>query len=110
VTIGGCNPMPVFSAPGDNRCASFGGCAVPISASQVFPKSGSMQLYQFVWDLQQKKWTSTPVGGGTFPFETGQNVHDVAWKAYFTVMDPDNKNPPDPPKATPLRLAFPPST
>ena len=28
---------PVYSAPSDNMCASFGGCAVPISASQLYP-------------------------------------------------------------------------
>ena len=42
-----CNPFagPAYSAPGDNKCATFGGCAVPISASQLFPKSGTMDLF-----------------------------------------------------------------
>ena len=44
---GGCNPFagPAYSAPGDNKCATFGGCAVPISASQLFPKTGTMDLF-----------------------------------------------------------------
>ena len=50
LAIGGCNPFagPAYSPPGDNKCVTFGGCAVPISASQVFPKSGNMQLFKFV--------------------------------------------------------------
>jgi hypothetical protein len=42
-------------------------------------------------------------------FATGQNVHDIAWQAYFKVMQPSGTAP-APPKPTPLRLAFPPST
>lgn len=108
LTIGGCNPFTqFFSAPGDNKCATFGGCAVPISASQVFPKQGWMQLFKF--ELVDKKWTSVELAGQTIAFNVGDNVHDIAWEAYFKVMDPDGTVPP-PPKATPLRLAFPPST
>ncbi len=49
---GGCGlpPQKLYSAPSDNKCSGFGGCAVPISASQVFPATGQMQLYDFVQD------------------------------------------------------------
>jgi hypothetical protein len=109
LSMGGCNPFagPAYSAPGDNKCATFGGCAVPISASQVFPKTGNMQLFGF-----QKvggKWTSVLLQGQQVDFAVGENVHDIAWKAYFQVMDPNGTAPP-PPTPTPLRLAFPPST
>jgi hypothetical protein len=106
---GGCNPFSgaPYSAPGDNKCAAFGGCAVPISASQVFPKIGNMQLYRFEKD-SSGDWTSVEAPGGQ-DFSVGENVHDVAWQAYFKVMQPGG-TPPPPPSPTPLRLAFPPST
>jgi hypothetical protein len=109
-TFGGsCNPFAgaAYSAPGDNKCASFGGCAVPISASQVFPKTGHMQLVGFQKD-SSGDWTSVAVETGQL-FATGQAVHDIAWQAYFKVMQPGGAIP-TPPKPTPLRLAFPPST
>src|ERR1051326_1550067 len=49
----------LYSAPSDNKCASFGGCAVPISASQLYPIPDSsqpeevvgwMELYNFKGD------------------------------------------------------------
>ena len=106
-TFGGCNPFagPHYSAPGDNKCSTFGGCAVPISASQLFPKSGVMDLFSFVKN-DAGDWTSVPAGAITFG--EGESVHDVAWTAYNKVM-----NIPDPPPAPPpttIRLAFPPST
>ncbi len=104
---GGCNPFAgaAYSAPGDNKCTSFGGCAVPISASQLFPKQGHMQLFGFSKD-SSGAWTSTPAG--EILFNVGDNVHDVAWTAYKTVMKLGDDPPA--PKANPLRLAFPPST
>jgi hypothetical protein len=108
-TMGGCNPFagPAYSPPGDNKCKTFGGCAVPISASQVFPKSGNMQLYKF--EKGPDGWTAIELTDKKVNFGKGENVHDVAWKAYFEVMQPGAPTPP-PPKPTPLRLAFPPST
>ncbi len=104
---GGCNPFagPAYSAPGDNKCATFGGCAVPISASQLFPKSGTMDLFSF--SESDGEWSSTPVTPG-ITFAKGQNVHDVAWAAYRRVMNLDADTPAPPPTA--IRLAFPPST
>jgi hypothetical protein len=46
----------VYTAPSDNICAGFGGCAVPISACQLYPKSGEME----VWVLAGKSSCGTP--------------------------------------------------
>jgi hypothetical protein len=36
---------PMYTAPSDNICGGFGGCAVPISAMQLYPKSGTMEVW-----------------------------------------------------------------
>lgn len=113
------NPVSgdLFSAPSDNRCGGFGGCATPISASQIFPTfkdskgdpatQGTMQLF----DFPPPDHRSTT--GATMPFESGEKVHDVAYKAFLTVVasrtDPPTP-PPTPPPPNTLRLVFPPST
>jgi hypothetical protein len=104
----GCNPFAgaAYSAPGDNKCAALGGCAVPISASQLFPKGGRMDLFRFEKN-EAGEWHSVPCDQPLF-FNVGDNVHDVAWAAYKKVMQLDDSTPA--PQATPLRLAFPPST
>ncbi|MES2441239.1 MAG: ferritin-like domain-containing protein [Pseudomonadota bacterium] len=38
-------PSITYTAPSDNICGGFGGCAVPISACQVYPKAGTMDVY-----------------------------------------------------------------
>ena len=52
----------LYSAPSDNKCASFGGCAVPISASQLYPipnasepdqPFGTMELFNFVGETAE---------------------------------------------------------
>lgn len=98
---------PAYSAPGDNKCGTFGGCAVPISASQLFPAEGTMQLFRF--QKVDGQWKAIAIDEKPpFQFHRGDNVHDVAWAAYRKVMGlPDSQQPPPP---TPLRLAFPPST
>jgi hypothetical protein len=104
----------LYSVPSDNKCGAFGGCAVPISASQVLPTSGTMQLFDF----------GTPPGyafkaisgpDGRMTFSDGEKVHDVAYRAYLAVMKqhadggvPQPPPNPDPPNV--LRLVFPPST
>ena len=112
----------LYSAPGDNLCASFGGCAVPISASQIFPlttvgkqtfNSGTMQLNDF--ELQSDgsyKTVPLPDGKNQITFRTGDLVHDVAWQAYVNVLAYRNPDQPTPEKPEPsdIRLAFPPST
>ncbi|HEX7957552.1 MAG TPA: ferritin-like domain-containing protein, partial [Pyrinomonadaceae bacterium] len=49
----------LYRAPSDNKCASFGGCAIPISASQLYPAPAPgeevafMELYDFVGQTAQ---------------------------------------------------------
>lgn len=112
---GGGDGDDVFSAPSDNKCASYGGCAVPISASQVFPQGGTMALYDFA-DNDHR-----PQRFGEMLFNKGDKVYDVAYRAYREVIKHRNDLsahgdppmpvvPPPPPKPNDLRLAFPPST
>jgi hypothetical protein len=103
----GCNPFagPHYPAPGDNKCGTFGGCAVPISASQLYPKSGTMDPFRF--RQVDGKWEAEATGQQLL-FHRGDNVHDVAWAAYKKVMKLDDSQPA--PAPTPLRLAFPTST
>jgi hypothetical protein len=95
----------VYSAPSDNKCATFGGCAVPISASQVYPEDGTMQLFDFTGT------DNKPVPLAKMPYKEGEVVHDVAYRAYLQVMQHRGKKPPEtPPPPSDIRLAFPPST
>ncbi|HEY0171269.1 MAG TPA: ferritin-like domain-containing protein [Pyrinomonadaceae bacterium] len=104
---------PLYSAPSDNICASYGGCAVPISASQLYPLPDSskpdeevafMEVYDFVGQ------TAAPDKIGLLRFEVGDRVYDIAWKAYVEVLKHRNQPAPDKPNDSDLRLAFPPST
>jgi hypothetical protein len=103
-------PPKLYSAPSDNKCSGFGGCAVPISASQVFPGAGQMQLFDYVQDEKGKDgWMSVPFG--EMFYDRGDMVHDVAYRAYQAVMAHRQKPVPDaPPPPDNLRLVFPPST
>jgi hypothetical protein len=95
----------LYSAPSDNKCGTFGGCAVPISASQVYPHGGRMQLFDFTGPGNDFK----PIG--TMDYQKGDVVHDVAYRAYLQVMQYRKQTPPpNPPPPTDIRLAFPPST
>jgi hypothetical protein len=104
---------PVFySAPGDNQCASRGGCAVPISASQLFPKAGKMRLFDFPVGSPPGDGTECPATDDR-AFAVGDNVYDHAWDVYAKVMrDRTGGTQPDPvkPATSDLRLALPPST
>jgi hypothetical protein len=94
----------LYSAPTDNRCSALGGCAVPISASQLYPSSGEMALFDLGPDGAPK-----PIG--TMPFAYGDPVYDVAWRAYCRVLAGGGDPPPSaPPRADDLRVALPPST
>ncbi len=100
-----------YSAPSDNKCASFGGCAVPISASQLFPATpdgnkttGQMELFNFLGSQFQ----STPIN--YMDYNAGDLVYDVAWNAYIAVLQARNRPIPAKPKPSDIRLAFPPST
>lgn len=109
LSAGNCSPPEpsnaLYSAPSDNKCGTFGGCAVPISAAQVYPKSGTMQLFDFTGE------GNTPAPIGKMNFSEGELVHDVAYRAYLAVMaHRGQKPPPSPPPPSTIRLAFPPST
>lgn len=107
--LGGDKPSTThFTAPSANVCAGFGGCAVPISASQLYPKSGIMDVYSI---------TSVICGHtvnkfvGNVDFKVGQKVEDVAYQAFLMWAKSVGKSPPsERPKPNDIRLAFPPST
>jgi hypothetical protein len=104
------NSAPLYSAPSDNRCASFGGCAVPISASQLYPepRPGYEAAYMEVYDFVGQ--TAEPDKIGLLKFEVGDRVYDIAWQAYVKVLEHRQQPVPDRPEVSDLRLAFPPST
>jgi len=99
-----CGGSKNYSSPADNKCKTCGGCAVPISASQLFPKGGKMIIYNF------DDTGSTPAPIGEMPFQLGDNVYDKAWDAYCKVMQARGQTPGPKPTASDLRVAFPPST
>lgn len=111
---GGPTPTPkgpvYYGAPSDNRCASFGGCAVPISASQMYPspdgksQQGQMELFNYLGT----EFTPMPIN--TMAYGVGDLVYDVAWNAYIAVLQARNRPIPAKPKPSDIRLAFPPST
>ena len=105
----------LYSAPSDNTGPGTGGCAIPISASQLYPlpdqtkpleKTGKMELYDFEGpDHKPKKLPNT------LAYNVGDKVYDVAWNAYIEVLKSRGVSPlPTKPDADPLRIAFPPST
>jgi hypothetical protein len=78
---------------------------VPISASQVYPHGGKMELFDFTGKNNDFKSI------GTMDYERGDVVHDVAYRAYLKVMEyRKQKAPLTPPPPTDIRLTFPPST
>jgi len=107
----------LYSAPSDNVCAGFGGCAIPISASQLYPlldsskpdqKTGTMELCDFTGEHHVPERLPNNI-----TFSMGDKVYDIAWNAYIEVLKHRNDGKPLPVKPeTPsdLRLAFPPST
>lgn len=109
----------LYSAPSDNMCASFGGCAVPISASQLYPipdstepdeTVGWMELYDFVGATSEPKVIKKGMQKVLQRYEVGDRVYDIAWDAYIKVLEYRKQPIPDKPKDSELRLAFPPST
>ncbi len=108
---GGPTPTPsstTYSAPSDNACGGFGGCAVPISACQVYPKSGIMDLYQLSAAHGCGQYPPTKIG--TLPFNEGDKVEDIAFQAFAAVAAHMGYKPPEQQPPNDLRLAFPPST
>ncbi|ALK33785.1 ferritin-like domain-containing protein [Burkholderia plantarii] len=112
---GGCGAPTLYSAPADNKCGGYGGCAVPISASQLYPKRETltMQLYKFDPDGHPVELTDADGNRVLQQIRYGDSVYDTAWKAVETVrahQDPNYKPQDTPPPATDLRIALPPST
>lgn len=98
-----------YGAPADNKCKAFGGCAVPISASQMYPKpKGEMEFFNFTQN-PDGSWNSVALPE-KYAYNEGQLVHDVAWDAYTAVLKARQQPVPDKPAPNDIRLAFPPST
>ncbi|AZZ96036.1 ferritin-like domain-containing protein [Pseudoalteromonas sp. R3] len=123
----------IKSAPADNKCNNLGGCAVPISASQLFPSLPAddsdgykMQLFSFDEDNNFTPISYvTPDGGDPqldcdssdktmpMPYKEGDAVYKIAWQAYCNANNLVNKQTgeiPAPPEVDDIRLALPPST
>ena len=115
---GGPSVGPGYQPPTDNKCKSFGGCAVPISAYQLYPEDGLMALYSFDKDPKNPGgFISKQIYDGPkpaiLPFSKGDSVHDIAYQAYKKAMQVQNPGvtvPDTPPPNNTLRLVFPPST
>ncbi|XZF14632.1 ferritin-like domain-containing protein [Chitinophagaceae bacterium MMS25-I14] len=103
----GCGLPDFYSAPADNKCGSFGGCAVPISASQMFPAPAANSKME-LFDFTGPDFKSEPFDAITYA--EGDLVYDTAWTAYCKVLEHRGQTAPDKPKPSDLRLAFPPST
>lgn len=111
---------PLYSAPSDNKCASFGGCAVPISASQLYPIPDStdpdqtaayMELFDFVGETAEPQLIKNGMQKVLQKYEVGDRVYDIAWDAYIKVLEYRKQPIPEKPRTdSDLRLAFPPST
>lgn len=107
------DPDSLVSIPANNKCGNLGGCAVPISESQLFPapdskdesKAGKMQVFNFI--KEGDKWT--PVALEEITYKKGDSVYGKAWEAYEKVMEAKGKQV-EKPAINDLRLAFPPST
>jgi len=102
----------LYSAPSDNTCAGFGGCAIPISDSQLYPlpdstkpdeKTGKMEVYDLGEDPPKRL--------DDLNYSVGDKVYDTAWNAYIEVLKSRGVSDlPPKPAPDPLRIAFPPST
>lgn len=126
----GCK-SPSANPPADNGCGGQGGCAVPISASQLYPEIpeelainsyagtyGQFDLYDFYEvedkdkDKQGKSIHAKKIQKMS-PYNKGDNVYQTAWEIVNKVYaNRNDKNTPEreKPKASDFRLAFPPST
>lgn len=94
------------TVPAFNSCAGKGGCAVPISALQMFPepmeKTGELQKMKYHSYCENKDITVS--------FCKGELVYDKAWEVYSNEFQKKFNEVPAKPKANTLRLIFPPST
>ncbi|RFZ91030.1 hypothetical protein D0C36_18985 [Mucilaginibacter conchicola] len=99
-----------YSPPSDNACGALGGCAVPISASQMYPEIPAPNEYEMMLNNYGPAPDHDPEDLGLMPYAKGELVYDVAWKAYSEVLQKRGVPVPDKPAPSDLRLAFPPST
>jgi len=99
-----------YSPPSDNACGSLGGCAVPISASQMYPSIPAPNEYKMQLNNFGAKPKYQPSPFAIIDYAKGDLVYDVAWNAYAEVLKQRGKPVPPKPKPSDLRLAFPPST
>ena len=94
------------TVPAFNSCAGKGGCAVPISALQMFPepreKTGELQVMKYKSSVGDKDIEVC--------FRKGELVYDKAWEVYSNEFKKKFQKEPIKPKANTLRLIFPPST
>ncbi|MFS2109843.1 ferritin-like domain-containing protein [Sphingomonas sp. Sphisp140] len=70
---------PMYTAPSDNICGGFGGCAVPISAMQLYPKAGTMEVWALVGSSKPvlcgtPKPTPSPSGCGAPKANADKNL------------------------------------
>ena len=66
----------LYSAPSDNKCGGFGGCAVPISASQLYPTSGEMAVFDIHADQQSKRGVAQTNTGHSAQHSQGDAFHE----------------------------------
>lgn len=105
----------LYTTPANNDCKGYGGCAVPISAAQMYPALNPKPGAQPAADLMvvntftpEYPYTASEISRSGYP--TGKLVYDTAWDAYAEVLRQRGETVPDKPKPSDLRLAFPPST
>jgi hypothetical protein len=99
-----------YSPPSDNACGSLGGCAVPISASQMYPSIPAPNEYKMQLNDFGPAPKYQPSPFAIVDYAKGELVYDVAWNAYAEVLKKRGVKVPEKPKPSDLRLAFPPST
>ena len=112
-TESGCGAPSFYSAPADNKCNTFGGCAVPISASQLYPAPKPTMTGLALYDFEKigGEYEFKPLNEALSPYKEGTPVHNIAWQAYCKVLESRKQTPPvTPPAPSNIRLAFPPST
>ena len=87
-----------------SRCHTTGGCAVPISALQMFPnpRNGTNEG-KMIYKNEDGSITD-------LSYKEGELVYDIAWKVYTQRYKQKFGSIPKKPKANILRLIFPPST
>jgi hypothetical protein len=114
---------PMYTAPSDNICGGFGGCAVPISALQLYPKAGTMEVWALVGSSKpvlcggpkppaapgaDKNLCGTPAPSpsptptaskqiATIEFNVGDKVEDIAFQAFAKVVAYKVNGDPDKP-------------